>query len=297
MFRKAVVVGVDGSSESLRAAAVAWRIAERAGIKLHVVHAVSGAQLSRSVGRTPVYVTGLFAQTLAKARKDLAARLRGVVPPAQIRAVDVGTGRAAHVLAESVAGRRAGLVVLGGKRHGRLARAFGGSTAHYLARVLDIPILVTATASITRVLIAIDLSAAAGRTLATGIALARALGARVRVLHVVEPIRYAYVVPRAPDFTAFLAQARAALASLTTRLGIPESETVVRRGAASDAITDEVARWKADLIVVGSHGKGFVDRALIGSTTESLLDRLPSSVLIVPIVRGRGTSRRSRRTR
>lgn len=297
MFRKAVVVGVDGSSESLRAAGVAWRIADSAGLTLHVVHAVSGAQLSRTVGRTPVYVSGLFAQTLARARKDLVARLRGVVPPAQIRAVDVGTGRAAHVLAERVARRRAGLVVLGGKRHGRLARAFGGSIAHYLVRVLDIPVLVTATPSIRRVLVAVDFSGTTGRTLAAGIALARLLGARVRVLHVVEPIRYTYVVPRAPDYTTVFAEAGAALARLATRLGIPESETVVRRGAPSDLITDEVARWKADLVVVGSHGKGFVDRALIGSTTESLLDRLPSSVLIVPAVRGKGTSRRSRRTR
>jgi len=35
--------------------------------------------------------------------------------------------------------------------------------------------------------------------------------------------------------------------------------------------------------VVGSHGKGWVDRLLIGSTTERLLNRLPTSLLIVPI--------------
>jgi nucleotide-binding universal stress UspA family protein len=208
--------------------------------------------------------------------------------------VDVGTGRAAHVLAERVARRRAGLVVLGGKRHGRLARAFGGSTAHYLTRVLDIPLLVTVAATIKRVLIAVDLSAAAGSTLAAGIAFARALGAQVGVLHVVEPIRYTFVVPRAPDFEAFLRQSKAALGRLVHRFGIPESDTMVRRGAATDAIIAAAARWRANLIVVGSHGKGFVDRALIGSTTESLLDRLPASLLIVPVVRG--TSRRSKRT-
>lgn len=278
MFRNVVVVGVDGSSESLRAAAVARRIADAAGVKLQVTYAVPDAQLAQMVGR---------------AQRGLVARLRGIVPAATLRTLDVGSGRAAHVLAKSVARCRAGLVVLGGKRHGRLARAFGGSTAHYLARVLDIPVLVTATTSIERVLIAVDLSAAAERTLATGIALAQALGAQVRVLHVVEPIRYTYVVPRAPDIAAFLVQSKGSLGRLVHRFGMRTLDTVVRRGTATDAIITEAVRWRATLIVVGSHGKGFVDRALIGSTAESLLDRLPASLLIVPVVRGKaGRSKR-----
>jgi nucleotide-binding universal stress UspA family protein len=241
-----------------------------------------------------VYVSGLFAQALADTRRDFAGRLRGVVPPAALKTLDVRAGRAAQVLADTVVRRRAGLVVLGGKRHGRLARTVRGSTAHYLARVLDIPILVTAAGGLglKRVLVAVDLSTATGRTLATGVALARALGARVRVLHVMEPIRYAYVVLRAPDVSAFLERSRATLTRTAARYGIPEEDTIVRRGAATDTIIAEADEWRADLIVVGSHGKGFVDRLLIGSTTESLLDRLPASLLVVPVA-GR-TSRRSR---
>jgi Universal stress protein family len=34
--------------------------------------------------------------------------------------------------------------------------------------------------------------------------------------------------------------------------------------------------------VVGSHGKGWVDRILIGSTTERLVTELPTSILVVP---------------
>lgn len=296
MFRKAIVVGVDGSSESLRAAAVARRVAEAAGtrVRLQVTHAVPEARLAKVVGPVPVYVSGLFAQALADTRRDFAGRLRGVVPPAALKTLDVRAGRAAQVLADTVVRRRAGLVVLGGKRHGRLARTVRGSTAHYLARVLDIPILVTAAGGLglKRVLVAVDLSTATGRTLATGVALARALGARVRVLHVMEPIRYAYVVLRAPDVSAFLERSRATLTRTAARYGIPEEDTIVRRGAATDTIIAEADEWRADLIVVGSHGKGFVDRLLIGSTTESLLDRLPASLLVVPVA-GR-TSRRSR---
>lgn len=298
MFRKAIVVGVDGSSESLRAAQVARRIAEAVGggVRLQVTHAVPEARLAKAVGPVPVYVSGLFARALAETRRDLSRRLRGVVPPAALETLDVRAGRAAQVLADSVVRRRAGLVVLGGKRHGALARTVRGSTAHYLARVLDIPILVTGAGGLAfrRVLVAVDLSTATGRTLATGVALARALGARVRVLHVMEPIRYAYVMLRAPDVKAVLERSRAALLRLVARYGIAETDTAVRRGAALGAIASEADEWRADLIVVGSQGKGFVDRLLIGSTTESLLARLPASLLIVPVRRGRGRVRRRR---
>jgi nucleotide-binding universal stress UspA family protein len=44
--------------------------------------------------------------------------------------------------------------------------------------------------------------------------------------------------------------------------------------------------------VVGSQGKGFVDRLLIGSTTEWLLDRLATaSLLVVPVGRRAGALR------
>lgn len=287
-MRRAVVVGVDGSPESLRAAAVARRIAEAAGARLQVTHAVPEKQLAKAVGRVPVYVDGVFEQTLADARRRIATKLRDVVEPAVIRTLDVRAGRAARVVSDSVARCRAGLVVLGGKRHGRLSRAFGGSTAHYLVRVLDIPVLITATAATRRVLIAIDRSPAAGRTLAEGIALARLVGARVRVLHVVEPIRYTAVVARAPDFERFLQRSRAALARSAARVGIAASDTAVRQGVVADAIRAEAAAWRADLIVVGSQGKGFVDRLLIGSTTEALLERLPASLVVVPVARGKG---------
>ena len=40
--------------------------------------------------------------------------------------------------------------------------------------------------------------------------------------------------------------------------------------------------WGADLVVLGSHGKGWVDRMLLGSTTERLLSHLPTSMLVIP---------------
>ena len=63
----------------------------------------------------------------------------------------------------------------------------------------------------------------------------------------------------------------------------PATETVVRQGPIIDMLEREVAGWHADLLVVGSHGKGWVDRMLIGSVTERLLNHLPTSLLVVPV--------------
>ncbi|MDO8666403.1 MAG: universal stress protein, partial [Gemmatimonadales bacterium] len=61
------------------------------------------------------------------------------------------------------------------------------------------------------------------------------------------------------------------------------AETVIRRGRSAAVIVNEVEQWRADLVVVGSHGKGWVDRFLIGSTSERLLHLLPTLTLVVPV--------------
>jgi nucleotide-binding universal stress UspA family protein len=56
----------------------------------------------------------------------------------------------------------------------------------------------------------------------------------------------------------------------------------VRFGPVVDTIRYEVLSWKADLLVVGSHGKGWIDRLLLGSVTHRLLNELPASLVVVP---------------
>jgi nucleotide-binding universal stress UspA family protein len=63
----------------------------------------------------------------------------------------------------------------------------------------------------------------------------------------------------------------------------PAVKKVLRYGTPVESIMLEAADWEADVVVVGSHGKGWVDRVLIGSVTERLLNRLPTSVLVVPV--------------
>jgi nucleotide-binding universal stress UspA family protein len=60
-------------------------------------------------------------------------------------------------------------------------------------------------------------------------------------------------------------------------------EKVARSGQVVDVIQHEAAQRGADLVVVGSHGKGWRERLLLGSVTERLLNHLPTSLLVVPV--------------
>ena len=61
--------------------------------------------------------------------------------------------------------------------------------------------------------------------------------------------------------------------------------TAVTTGSPAQVIVDEAERWGADLIIVGSHGYGFWQRALLGSVSNAVVHHAPCSVLVVRAAR------------
>ena len=57
--------------------------------------------------------------------------------------------------------------------------------------------------------------------------------------------------------------------------------THVAMGAADKIIIETAKEWNADLIVVGSHGRNFWGRTMIGSVSDSVVHHAPCSVLLV----------------
>lgn len=57
-------------------------------------------------------------------------------------------------------------------------------------------------------------------------------------------------------------------------------KTYVLRGPPDQQIIERAKEWKADLIVVGSHGRGFWGR-LLGSISNGVVHHAPCSVLVV----------------
>lgn len=286
MIAGPVVVGVDGSLEAGAAAAAGWRLAQAAGVRCHLVHATRDVRSALDLAGTGVSLDDLQLAMLARTRSEIAAALEDRVPPHVLEGLAVRAGRPAAILAEVVEETEAGMVVLGGKHHSTLGRWLGGSTVQQAVRRLSAPLLVTAgdLRSRPRVLVAVDLSYAALPTLDQAVDFARLLGGPLRALHVLEPIPNAPELPFPVDVGDYEARSRERLDQhVWPALPVPDDHKVVRQGIALDAIAEEAAAWRADVIVVGSHGKGWVDRLVIGSVTEDLLNDLPTAVLVIPV--------------
>ena len=285
MAWKPIVAGVDGSAESARAAAVAADLAQAAGTSCQLVHVTRDEWSSLAIAEMPERAQEFRDTLMAQARERLEHTLWGVVPPDVVQRMIVRLGRTADALKQVAGERGAGLVVLGGKHHSAAARWFVGSTGVDLVRTTDVPVLVTGDrqAPIRRVLAAVDMSAAARPTIEAAERIAELLGAELRVVCVVEPLP---VIPEAPNFdlTRYYAMMADQIAhEVWPLVQSSKAEKVTRYGTAVEALFQEAADWDADLLVVGSHGKGWVDRLLVGSVTERLLNRLPTSLLVVPV--------------
>jgi len=295
---KPIIVGVDDTPAALRAAALAADIARVAEFDCRAMHVVPDLWRAAGLPELALPTEDLTDRLVSDARARMVRLLEPVVPAVVARGLDVRVGRAGPVLARAAAEEGAALVAVGGKHHGALTRAFGGSTAHYLLHTLDVPLLVAGPSAgrVRRILATVDLSYATAPALATARRLASWLGARLRVLHVVEPVLIPVEVPVMVDQDELVRRSREAYDEMVTaQLGLQPEDRVIRSGPAAETIAAEAAAFAADLVVLGSHGKGWVDRMLVGSVTEDLVSALPASLVIVPVspFKRRATARRA----
>jgi nucleotide-binding universal stress UspA family protein len=132
--------------------------------------------------------------------------------------------------------------------------------------------------------------------------LAAEQGARLNVLYVVDELVVvqsldAFGVPNTGDLIEGLRQAgREALSeaeALTRRHRVKADMRMVdsRTQRVCDVIVAEAKKWRADLIVMGTHGRRGVTRMLLGSDAEGVLRNTPVPVLLVRATAQRGAGR------
>lgn len=139
---------------------------------------------------------------------------------------------------------------------------------------------------IKRVLVPTDFSDSARHALGYGISFAREFDSDLLLVHVVENLTMGYAsdlfpVPMAEVFEEISGYARAELSKLAGEVrekGITVRELVVQ-GKPSAEIIRLAREEEVDIIVLGTHGKGMLDKALFGSTTERVIRRAPCPVL------------------
>jgi nucleotide-binding universal stress UspA family protein len=137
-----------------------------------------------------------------------------------------------------------------------------------------------------RILVPTDFSESARHALAYGISFAEEYAAEVLLLHVVENLTVGYAsdlfpVPMAEVYEEISGYAKAELAKLGSEVrtrGVAVRE-LVAQGKPSAEILRIAREETVDMIVLGTHGKGFLDRSLFGSTTERVVRKSPCPVL------------------
>lgn len=124
--------------------------------------------------------------------------------------------------------------------------------------------------------------------------LAEKRGSRIVVVYVQEDVVPLFAGEYAQtSIQSILDDQREHIAGELKRLAVAqigagtETETLVVSGTPHLEIVRLASEWQVDLIVMATHGRGFLGHTLFGSTTERVLRRAPCPVLTV---RGPGSS-------
>jgi nucleotide-binding universal stress UspA family protein len=141
-----------------------------------------------------------------------------------------------------------------------------------------------------KILLAIDDSEFSKAATEALIAQAQPKGAEVRVLHVIEPLPIAYSGGEwgySVDWEKVTQKHRKQAEELVAQIAAAlrgagfSATTAVEEGPAKSVIVESAAKWPADLILLGSHGRKGLDRFLLGSVSEAVARHAPCSVQIV----------------
>ena len=277
-----IIVGVDGSTESIEALNTAAVLARRKRQCLHAVTVIPtfpSYRITTGPDSSSEHVNRLRLQLKCA---ELGA-IMNALQPENNWSHEVLIGRPARSLADLADARGAELIVLGRRQHGVLDRLTGGETTIQVMRRTSIPVLAVGSGVDVpkTVLAAVDFSPAS-------IVAAKAAGA---LMGSSGTLYLAYVEPL-PDLLpagfALLPDDRfqgdivLGFRRLQEELGTHSGILIVLTGRPLPCILEFAERVGADLIAAGSRGHSRLERVMLGSVSAGLVRNAKCAVLVAP---------------
>ncbi len=142
-----------------------------------------------------------------------------------------------------------------------------------------------------RILVPVDGSPTSNAGLREAIQTAKGQDASIQLVHVVD---YHYLMMGGLEAGAYIEDLMESLTQSGKRIlkraeeqvrkaGVPVTSVLLESsaGTAADAIVRQAKKWKADVVVLGTHGRRGVRRMLMGSDAEQVVRNSPVPVMLV----------------
>jgi nucleotide-binding universal stress UspA family protein len=293
MAYDSILVPTDGSDHADRATAHALSLAETFDA---TVHALSVVDIARLAG--PFDAGGVDASFIDRVREQAKKDIEHVenrwAQPDQYRG-EVREGTPSRAILEYIDEHDIDLVAMG--THGRrgLSRFVLGSVTEHVLRASPVPVLATRasdddppTLPYRNIMVPTDGSTCADGAVEHALDIASASGATVHAINVVDTELFVTAPGQmAPSgyIDTLEEKGKESVEEIATR-GDAANVTVSKataEGRPSEGILDYATENEIDLVVMGTHGRGGLDRFLLGSTTERVIRQSSFPVLAVPV--------------
>lgn len=289
-----ILLAVDGSAGADTARALVTGLSWPAGSRIEAVRVVE--PVTSVVGSPGFAFVGSMEDVLGvdEARRTLHVEVAGMARDGLTVSTRVLVGRPATVLVAHAHESGADLLVMGSRGRGPIASMVLGSVSAEVATDAPCPVLVVRTATVRRVIVALDGTTEADRVVEE---VAASVFLRDAHLHIVSVAPSVIPGPgilmgggfgssvgvyedavaaarRDLEQRAAIAAAHLAGEGLDVTWSVPE-------GDAAETLIDTAVRGKADLIVVGTHGRTGLTRLVVGSVARDVLLHAHTSVLVL----------------
>ena len=275
-----ILMATDLSARSDRALERAVSIAREHKAPLSVLHVVD-EDLPAAIAQT-------VQDAATKAIRDHLAAIPGSAETETAVLVTLGRGFEAILSTAEAAGTD--LIVLGLHREDAFKDRFLGTTVERVIRFGQRPVLLVkerAREPYRRILVGMDFSVCSRR--AVELAMRMRSDGELQLVHAYEVPFRAFLHGRDTQrdvgrmhegqMRQILEKEFAAFSGREPHESSPK--LILRNGDVRQVLRDEAGRIKADLLVVGTHGRTGVSHALLGSVAEDILRNPPCDVLAV----------------